>query len=152
MCVYRECVDGRDEQDNLDALHDAWIELYPKYGPNLQSGALRNRAKQRMCDSFRHSNRNQSLQGNAIEGNAEKRPENQFLEKERARIVQECIRTLSPRYAEILQLTFWEGQTPAEIANDVGRSVTTVYRWLSGAKESLATQARLREFVLEGIR
>lgn len=149
MCVYRECIDGFDEQDKLDSLHDAWIELYPKYESNLQPGALRNRAKQRILDSFRRSNRHQPLQGNAIEGDPEKQPEMQFLKNERTRIVQECVRTLPPRYARILQMRYWDGKTPAEIALAVGRPVETVYRWLRDAEESLATQARLRHFVFE---
>ena len=65
--------------------------------------------------------------------------ERQFFAAERDRTLFACMRRLAPQYREVLELTYFEGFTPAECAVILKKSGKQVYNLLARAKTSLKT-------------
>ena len=64
-------------------------------------------------------------------------PASGMLLKERNAAIYRCMQALPTQYRQVLQLAYFDGFAPADIAEILGKSVKQVYNLLSRAKASL---------------
>jgi RNA polymerase sigma-70 factor, ECF subfamily len=65
------------------------------------------------------------------------KPDDAILREEVCTLVQECVGELSPKYAEVLRLSDFEGKTPKQIASEMAISVPAVKSRLHRARMEL---------------
>lgn len=127
-----------DEAAAEDVAADAFAVLVFKRRPFAEGARFRTYlykiARNRALDWLRRNRRLTALPEGAP---AREDAERQFFAAERDRTLFACMRRLAPQYREVLELTYFEGFTPAECAVILKKSGKQVYNLLARAKTSL---------------
>ncbi len=127
-----------DEAAAEDVAADAFAVLVCKRKPFTEGARFRTYlykiARNRALDLLRKKRRLTALPEGAP---AREDAEQQFFAAERDRTLFSCMRRLAPQYREVLNLTYFEGFTPAECAVILKKSGKQVYNLLARAKTSL---------------
>lgn len=143
LCTRFQSRFPHDEHDDLDAIHQAYLEIGG--GEHFESRAFLRRKDQSRRSAWKRANEKPLVQ--EINDSA-KGPCDTLMENEQTEVVQEAVMRLPEIYRKVVALRFFDELSPAEIATTLSVPRKTVYTRLRQAKELL--KALLVNYVVDG--